>query len=237
MITNCRLYDHFVTKNTKVGKILLNPLDTYISRQLITRGTWEEYLYPVFQQYIKQGDCVVDIGANIGCHTLLFSNLVGNSGSVHSFEPLEELFFQLKYNCLFNKKSNCTLYRLGLSDRIYSIKQNAYPIDKSHNFGAQKLNTNENNFYTELDISTQRVDVTTLDNLKLQPSFIKIDAEHLEDKVLLGCKQTLLKHKPTILVEIHQEDEKKVFQILKDLNYKILKKYGSWDYLCISMNK
>lgn len=237
MNSTVKSYDHFIIKATQVGRMLLNPLDTYISNQLIIHGTWEQYLYPIFKEYIKEGDCVIDIGANIGCHTLLFSNLVGSSGRVHSFEPLEELFFQLKFNCVINKRNNCTLYRLGLLDKMCSIKKNEFPIDKPENFGAQCLNTNENNFYTELDISTQRVDVTTLDILKLQPSFIKIDAEGLEDKILLGGTQTILKFKPTLLVEIHKEDVEKVNKILENLNYKILKKCGPWDYLCISIDK
>jgi hypothetical protein len=74
-------------------KCFLNLNDQYISRDLINNGKWEEYLYPVFEKYIKKNNCVLDIGANIGSHSLIFSNLVGNNGIVHCFEPLEEIFF------------------------------------------------------------------------------------------------------------------------------------------------
>ena len=94
-------YKYFTIVDTKVGKMLLNTKDKYIGRNLIFKGTWEPHIYPIFLKYIKKGDCVLDIGANNGCHSIVFSKIVGQEGSVHSFEPLREIFFQLKFNtCL-----------------------------------------------------------------------------------------------------------------------------------------
>nr|QBK88371.1 MAG: methyltransferase [Mimivirus LCMiAC01] len=210
--------------------MLLNPLDQYISRDLINIGTWESYLYPVFQKNIKKGGCVLDIGANIGCHSLIFSKLVGKEGNVHCFEPLHDLYFQLTYNLISNNCFNVTTYCNGVSDKPSSVFLTPLNLQKRDNFGARQLTgakpvMDSNN--------TENIKIITIDSLNLASSFIKIDAEGMEDKVLLGSKKTLEKHKPIILIEIHQDDMKKLSKILDSLNYDIVQRYPPWDYLAL----
>ena len=54
-----------------------------------------------FQKYIKQGDNVIDIGANIGRYTLIFAKIVGNKGKIFAFEPGNDNYKILKkeYYC------------------------------------------------------------------------------------------------------------------------------------------
>jgi FkbM family methyltransferase len=63
----------------------------------------------IIQHYIKPGDVVVDVGANIGFYTRIFSRLVGAKGQVHVFEPDIENYKLLKTNCrnCTNVKFNC----------------------------------------------------------------------------------------------------------------------------------
>ena len=49
----------------------------------------------VFLQVIREGDVVVDVGANDGYFTLLFSDIVGANGAVHAFEPVTPTFDRL----------------------------------------------------------------------------------------------------------------------------------------------
>ena len=228
MITDIKSYSHFVFKNTKVGSMLLNPLDEYISKELIDKKTWEDYLYPVFNEYIKDGDCVVDMGANIGAHTLFFSKSVGVNGCVKAFEPLKELYLQLNYNCITNRCKNVTTYNYGLSNTSKEMKGNILNLQQKHNFGGYSLLSNKKvNEY-------QTVITKSLDYFNFKPNFLKIDVECMEDLVLLGSQQTILKYKPVILVEIHPPEFHKVNKIMTDvLNYKLINKYGpsSWDCL------
>lgn len=230
-------YNHFQHKNTKGGQMYLNTNDQYISSELLHTGTWESYLYNVFNKCIKKGDCVIDVGANIGSHSLIFSDLVGSKGSVHCFEPLEEIFFQLKLNLILNKKNNCIIYRAGVSDSIDTIQINTLNLEISDNFGAKQLNVTDK--YEQNDesnlFSKDRIQLVTIDSLNISPNFIKIDAEYLEDKVLLGSINTIKTHKPIILIEIHQTDFEKLLNIITNiLKYKIVGKHGCWDYLIIS---
>lgn len=223
-------YSNFIIKDTHVGKMLLNKNDHYICRDLINKGVWENYLHNHFNNYIKKGDCVIDLGANNGSHTLLFSKLVGENGQVHSFEPREELFFQLNYNLVTNKCLNTISYKYGISDTEKTIYMPSMSIEKSKNFGAESLDTES---LEKNDKNIDKIELKTLDSLNLAPSFIKIDVEGMEDKVLLGGVNTISKHKPVIIIEIHQGDLERLKKIIDDIGYKFEQKLSCWDYIII----
>ena len=63
-----------------------------------SRRIWEQKLLNHYKNMIKNGDTVLDIGAYLGTHTLAFSQLVGDTGVVHSFEPQTKIFELLKKN-------------------------------------------------------------------------------------------------------------------------------------------
>src|SRR5262249_10499960 len=65
----------------------------------------------------KPGMTVLDIGANIGAHTLLFSALVGPEGRVVAFEPTEFAYAKLEKNLSLNPGLRVELVRVALADR------------------------------------------------------------------------------------------------------------------------
>ena len=65
-------------------------------------GTWEPEVSLAAASAVKQGMTVIDVGAHIGYHTLLFAKCVGPSGHVFSFEPLPENFALLRKNVELN---------------------------------------------------------------------------------------------------------------------------------------
>lgn len=68
----------------------------------------------IFTRFIQPGMKVADIGANQGLFTLLFSQRVGEKGSVVAFEPEPRLFQSLKENCKSNSTKNVQLFNLAL---------------------------------------------------------------------------------------------------------------------------
>lgn len=90
--------------------------DLVISRFILDNQVWEPIESDLIVRLLSPGDRVVDIGANIGYFTVLFSQLVGSHGKVYGFEPETNNFSLLNANVLLNKLDNVTIENLALSD-------------------------------------------------------------------------------------------------------------------------
>lgn len=105
------------------------PYKEYISEQLRSGGSYEKDYIEVIQTYIKPGNTVLDIGANIGLHTLHFSRAVGPLGKVIAFEPDPSNLELLRFNVKRNKCNNVVIhpYALGAhsqSRKLYLCQRN-----------------------------------------------------------------------------------------------------------------
>ena len=98
-------------------------LDKEDSLMLSTKNDkYEQLEIDCFKQIIKRGDTVIDLGANIGLHTLLFAKLVGEFGHVFAFEPDTGKFEILSKNVKENKHENVTLVQKAVSEKNDKIK-------------------------------------------------------------------------------------------------------------------
>src|SRR4051812_33524239 len=178
----------------KHGIFMFNRNDKFIGRSLGHYGEWCESEISLLQRFIKAGDTVMDVGANIGTHTVAFSKMVGESGSVLVFEP-QRLLFQLlcgnvAINCLTNVR--CLQKAAGYSNDIAKIP--ALSPHESHNFGAVSIRNGE--------IGGENVEVVTIDSLALKSCrLIKIDVEGMEPEVIGGALNTIATLKPILFVE------------------------------------
>ena len=146
---------------------------------------------------IKSGMRVIDIGANIGYYTTIFSKLT-QDGFVHSFEPDNQNFKILQKNCQLNKcrnvklhnraAGNCdSLQKLYLSDTNHGDHR-SYPVGDNRDFIEIKMVTIDNFLKSESNFD-----------------FIKMDIQGFEMNALEGIKNTLLNSKPMLLMEIWPE--------------------------------
>lgn len=140
----------------------------------------------VLEKYIKKGDIVIDVGANVGFYTLLFASLVGDTGIVHAFEPAPKTFASLKKNVEINNLNNVVLHNKALGSENEKIK---LTLSKSGLHNVSK--------YGDIE-----VDCVRLDDYVKSANFVKIDAEGYEIEILKGMPN-LLHQDITIMSEFY----------------------------------
>ncbi|MCK4266164.1 MAG: FkbM family methyltransferase, partial [Thermoplasmata archaeon] len=86
----------------------------------------------LFKKYVKTGDVVVDLGANIGYFTLLAANIVGKEGSVYSFEPEPRNYSYLTKNIQINNYENVTALQKAVGEKTGMVKLFICSYDTGH---------------------------------------------------------------------------------------------------------
>ena len=105
-------FNHLV--EARHGYVLYNVNDLYIGRSVEHYGEWSPGETALFGQFCRPGHYVVDIGANIGTHTLAFARLVGERGRVFALEPQRMVAQVLAANVALNSLTNVHTYHLGV---------------------------------------------------------------------------------------------------------------------------
>ena len=178
--------------------------------------------------YIKKSkpERILDIGANIGRHTLQFSE--NQKSKIISFEPQKDTFEALKRNVYLNKRKNVRLFNIGLFDENKEVELNIC----DSNCGA-------NSIALKRDGKKEKIFVQKLDDFlkkeNFSPDFIKIDVEGAELNVLKGAINTIKKNGPIIYLEI-LKDKRGIFKLLEDNNYS-LNYFGGDNFLAIKKNE
>lgn len=95
-------------------KMYLNNSDRFLSKQLGQFYNWAEKETLLLSTIIKNKMNVIDIGANIGFYTVLFSKWVGIKGKVWAFEPEPNNFNILSRNVIANQVKNANIYQKAI---------------------------------------------------------------------------------------------------------------------------
>ena len=168
------------------------------------------------RQYVKPGDTVLDIGANLGIYARALSKFVGPEGQVHAAELMPETFAYMCGNV--RGLSNVFCYNAGISDRTgthYAQQPKRLRGGGGHIYRAH------------LAESGIRVRVYRLDDLflDLSPTFIKCDVEGGELAVVEGARVMIARCKPAWLIETRSSA---VFDLMEDFGYICAPVGGDW---------
>lgn len=220
-------------KITKEGVGVLEN-DTHISKWIEEHGRldFDHNMLPRILPHIKQGSVIIDVGAYIGDTT----EALRSKGIVHAFEPNPDSFECLKYN-MQGKDVVCR--NIALSDHIHSYSV----VIPNENFGMATIE-DKGEFVT-----------TTLDNYcsdyGIIPNVLKIDAEGMELRILVGGFETISKHKPILILEVnesaliaHGTSRSELFEYLDKIGYIYSDIYGEpleslhtqFDIICYGKN-
>ena len=145
---------------------------------------WNPDEYAAFRRDVRDGDVVLDIGANLGAYTLLFGQWVGDSGRVYAFEPAPDARRGLAQHVVMNDVAA----RVVVRPEAVSAEAGTARFLASGTSGANRLAARAGADGTE--VVTTTVDVFCA-SLGLRPRLIKVDVEGAELDVLRGARQTI----------------------------------------------
>lgn len=204
-------------KGCKHGLFIYNPNDTFIGRSLEAYGEWSEFEIDMLKNFIKDGDTVIDVGANIGTHTVAFSRIVGKHGKVFSFEAQPRLEAILAANIKLNELGNVYWDQKVVGSECGRILIPEMPNDTTEsNFG--NVSISELNAKGAYAIGGEQ---TTIDSFTtdLSPSVIKIDVEGMEADVIRGAVGTIERCKPVLYLDYGEEVRPDVAEALEAVGY------------------
>lgn len=197
----------------KNGLIIFNRKDTFQSVCLDNYGEFLENQSDLFKELISENDVIYDIGANIGCLTILFARLA-IKGLVFSFEPERHSFNNLCGNLAINNLNNVYAYQYALSNTTGSI----FVPELNHEL---EFNQGFLNLKEKYNCSGYQSILTTVDSVKSNKcNFIKINACSMEKEVLEGSIETINKNKPIIFIsQLYSDCVNEILDFANKINY------------------
>jgi FkbM family methyltransferase len=180
-------------KATRYGLMLYPSRDAYIGRSFDLYGEFSEGEVDLFRQLLQPGTAVLDIGANIGAHTLYFAAAVGPVGRVIAYEPQRMIHQILCANLALNGITNVRALLAGAGRERGIAQVPVLDYTATNNFGGISLG---------MGGPSEPVDIIPVDALGLgKCDFMKVDVEGMEGEVLAGATSTIARFRPVLYVE------------------------------------
>lgn len=167
------------------------------------------------EQYCKPGWVVLDIGANIGAHTLRFAKIIGSSGRLFAFEATDYAYRKLVKNISLNSFQNTFAFQLALWDQ--NLEQQEISFRSSWRTDGKLITATSTVDFVRLDEWCAKQDISHVD-------LIKIDVDGNEFPVLNGGRALLERFRPMLLMEIvgthFERPLRNPLELLKTLGYR-----------------
>ena len=168
-------------------------------------GAFERRTVRAYSRIVRPGDVVLDIGANIGAHTLPLACRVGGHGRVYAFEPVQWAIAKLRSNLSLNPSlaERVAVRQVMLGERLDAPTPDmihaSWPLDARaddvHPHLRARAMSTDGAVTTTLDAFVEREGIRRID-------FIKLDVDGNECHVLRGGRQTLARFRPPIVIEL-----------------------------------
>lgn len=225
---------------TDIGTFIINKNDLGVGWQLSQYGTYDPHELHAVREILKllrttsPKLIVLDIGANIGVHSVVMSQEVGDGG-VFAFEAQRIIFNMLAGNVALNSLSNVFCFHNAVSDTSGIIDIPIFDYGKPMSFGSVEFGGTQKEDIGQKPLAgeSEKVAALAIDGMNFEKiNFIKIDVEGMEINVLQGAKKSILNFRPLMLIEYLKSDKDEIIGWLKNAKYKIYSGIGA-NYLCV----
>jgi FkbM family methyltransferase len=187
----------------------------------IFSGGWEPRTLEFLRKNVRPGQIAIEVGANIGAHTLTIADLVGPQGKVYAFEPTQYALTKLRDNLSMNPD---LMDRVDVRSNVVTNHDLATPFRDMKS--SWKLDVADSAFETvtasaiSLDDFVSEVRLPTVD-------LLKIDVDGYDYKVLEGARALIQQFRPLLLVELCEyslnrqgDSVRDIFALLGPLGYR-----------------
>ena len=199
------------------GTFLVNRKDAYIGRSIEIYGEHGGLEGAFLKSLVQAGDRVVEVGANIGSHTIGLAKTVGALGRVDAFEAQRACYALLQAQIALNQLHNIHAHHQAVGQAAGQLWVPAVNYSEYGNFGAVALSP-------ESAATSEPVEVVTLDErIGDDPcALLKIDVEGMEEEVIRGAVKLIGRHHPLLYVENDRVDKSKsLVALLLGLGYRL----------------
>jgi len=207
--------------DSRFGRLIVNRNDIYVGQAVLRYGEYSHQEFILFEYLCGPGDYVVEVGANIGAHTLGLAKRVGPGGRVLAAEPQPVVFQTLCGNMAINSITNVDAVNLALTDAAGHVVVPQVDYAGRGNFGGVAMAAGD-------DVSKRapgnRIEARPLDEVFDYPhlKLLKIDVEGMEAAVLRGAARTIAAHRPILYVENDRiESSKALIELLFSYDYSL----------------
>ncbi len=183
--------------HTKIGgkKYEIESDDDYLEH---IKGEFEPEMVVLFKSLIRPNDTVLDIGANIGCTSILFGNL---AEKVYCFEPSPTTFDYLEKNVKKAQLDHVTPVNVGLGKESGMFELTFSQSDRSGGFVSNLTSASQGHQVEQIKII--KGDDFMNESKVLKIDFIKIDVEGFEKSVIEGLSSTIARDQPIVVLELN----------------------------------
>ncbi|MGQ9368795.1 FkbM family methyltransferase [Azospirillum sp. ST 5-10] len=210
------------------------PRDSII-RRMKAGKIFEEEVVDVMRPYIKQGTAVLDVGANLGQMSIIFSKSVGPSGRVYSFEADPYICYVLRKNIDENSDGNVKVYNNAVYDKcddyIFYPEQDFKRFSAYGSYGVDPAAK-----------EGRRIPMITIDSLKIEEtiSLMKVDIQGSDLFALRGAVDTIHRNRMPIVFEFEEQFQEKFgtsfadyMKFVEDIGYRVETTINTINYVIV----
>ena len=175
-----------------------NANDSFVGKSVEIYGEWSHGEVEALAVLLRPDQNVVEVGANIGAHTVFLARDVCPAGTVYAFEPRRLVFQMLCANLAVNSLANVHAFQMALGRERQVLREGALPLEGNGatNLGGHALGS--------LPGEAETIEVRPLDEMLAslpRIALLKADVEGHEQAVLEGARQLIARDRPILYLE------------------------------------
>lgn len=214
--------NNIIKKKCKHGIFFYYSNDQYIGKSLSEYGEWSEAEVGLLKQLLSGGENIIEVGSNIGTHTIPLAKQVSNNGFVYAIEPQNQNHKLLLDNIKNNKLKNVKILKIAISSKEGKAYMNTFDENIISNYGNSRIYSS--NFKNAECVPVKTLDQLFYDDIKETKSInlIKCDAQGQELNIILGSKKIIDQYKPHLYLENDEiRTSKTLIETIKNMGYKL----------------